>query len=65
MNPSFIAEVSSNHYRDLERCFRFIDEAAAIGCQVVKFEQSVADFVGVPHAVAVSIGTAGNQYQAS
>ncbi len=34
----FIAEVSSNHARDLQRCFRFIDAAAAIGCGAVKFQ---------------------------
>jgi len=36
--PLFIAEVSSNHHRDLERCFRFIDTAAAVGCGAVKFQ---------------------------
>lgn len=34
----FIAEVSSNHHRDVERCIAFIDEAAAIGCAAVKFQ---------------------------
>lgn len=34
----FIAEVSSNHYRDLERCFDFIDCAANVGCHSVKFQ---------------------------
>ena len=38
MQPSFVAEVSSNHHRDLERCLRFIDVSAAIGCQAVKFQ---------------------------
>lgn len=36
--PLFVAEVSSNHHRDLERCFRFIDTAAAVGCGAVKFQ---------------------------
>lgn len=36
--PFFVAEVSSNHHRDLERCFRFIDTAAAVGCGAVKFQ---------------------------
>lgn len=36
--PLFVAEVSSNHHRDLERCFRFIDTAAAVGCDAVKFQ---------------------------
>lgn len=34
----FIAEVSSNHQRDLNRCIEFIDVAAEIGCQAVKFQ---------------------------
>ena len=37
-NCSFIAEVSSNHHRDLDRCLRFIDRAAEIGCGAVKFQ---------------------------
>lgn len=37
-DPIFVAEVSSNHHRDLQRCFRFIDTAAAIGCGAVKFQ---------------------------
>ena len=34
----FIAEVSSNHHRDLERSFEFIDAAASSGCKAVKFQ---------------------------
>ena len=34
----FIAEVSSNHSRDLERSLAFIDCAAEIGCAAVKFQ---------------------------
>ena len=37
-NPKFIAEVSSNHHRDLDRSLRFIDVAAEIGCDAVKFQ---------------------------
>ncbi len=36
--PSFVAEVSSNHQRDLERCLEFIRTAAEIGCDAVKFQ---------------------------
>jgi N-acetylneuraminate synthase len=36
--PSFVAEVSSNHHRDLERCLEFIRTAAKIGCDAVKFQ---------------------------
>jgi sialic acid synthase SpsE len=34
----FIAEVSSNHSRDLERCFEFIQRSADVGCSAVKFQ---------------------------
>jgi len=34
----FIAEVSSNHHRDLARAYEFIDEAARAGCSAVKFQ---------------------------
>jgi sialic acid synthase SpsE len=34
----FIAEISSNHSRDLSRCLEFVDVAAEIGCSVVKFQ---------------------------
>ncbi len=36
--PSFIAEVSSNHNQDLQRCLEFVDVAADIGCDAVKFQ---------------------------
>ncbi|MFB3917617.1 MAG: N-acetylneuraminate synthase family protein [Terriglobales bacterium] len=36
--PRFIAEVSSNHHRDLERAISFVDAAADIGCDGVKFQ---------------------------
>lgn len=38
MTTVFVAEVSSNHNRDLERCLAFIDTAATIGCDAVKFQ---------------------------
>jgi sialic acid synthase SpsE len=34
----FIAEVSSNHHRDLNHSFDFITESAKAGCQAVKFQ---------------------------
>jgi sialic acid synthase SpsE len=37
-SPRFVAEVSSNHHRDLERCLEFIRTAAGIGCDAVKFQ---------------------------
>ncbi len=36
--PSFVAEVSSNHHRDFERCLAFVERSAAIGCDAVKFQ---------------------------
>jgi N-acetylneuraminate synthase len=36
--PKFIAEVSSNHHRDIERSYRFIDAAADAGCHAVKYQ---------------------------
>lgn len=38
VNVAFVAEVSSNHNRDLNRCLQFIDTAAEIGCAAVKFQ---------------------------
>ena len=38
MSVHFVAEVSSNHHQDLDRCFAFIDRSAAIGCAAVKFQ---------------------------
>ena len=37
--PAFVAEVSSNHACELERCLRFVEVAAQIGCSAVKFQQ--------------------------
>ncbi len=36
--PIFIAEVAGNHQQDLKRCFQYIDIAANIGCDAVKFQ---------------------------
>jgi len=38
MNVVFIAEISSNHNRELNRCLSFVDTAAKIGCTAVKFQ---------------------------
>ena len=34
----FIAEVSSNHNKDIDRIYKFIDVAASAGCSSVKFQ---------------------------
>jgi N-acetylneuraminate synthase len=36
--PAFVAEVSSNHNCDLNRCLGLIDAAESIGCESVKFQ---------------------------
>jgi len=38
MYPVFVAEVSSNHNRDLDRALAFVDAAADAGCDAVKFQ---------------------------
>ena len=50
----FIAEVSSNHDRDLERAFAFIDKAAEIGCGAVKFQLFKIDEMFAPEILAQS-----------
>jgi len=34
----FVAEVSSNHSKDIERALEFVDVAASVGCDAVKFQ---------------------------
>jgi sialic acid synthase SpsE len=48
----FVAEVSSNHHRDLDRCLQFIDESAAVGCSAVKFQLFKLDKLFTPEALA-------------
>ena len=38
MKVKFVAEVSSNHNRDLDRSMEFIKTASGIGCHAVKFQ---------------------------
>ncbi len=54
LNTLFIAEVSSNHHRDLDRCLRFIDTAANIGCDGVKFQLFKIDKLFAPEVLARS-----------
>ena len=44
----FIAEVSSNHSRNIDRCIKFIDIAASIGCDSVKFQLFKIDKLFAP-----------------
>jgi sialic acid synthase SpsE len=54
MSVHFCAEVSSNHGRDLERCFAFVDAAAAAGCDSVKFQLFRVDELFAPEILAKS-----------
>ena len=49
MNTKFIAEVSSNHNKDLERCIKFIRTSAAIDCDAVKFQLFKASKIYPPN----------------
>lgn len=53
-HPVFISEVSSNHHRDLGRCFDFIDRSSDIGCWGVKFQLFRIDELFAPEILAKS-----------
>ena len=46
--PVFVAEISSNHHQDLQRCFQFVDVAADIDCSAVKFQLFKIDELFAP-----------------
>ena len=48
MSVKFIAEISSNHNRDLNRAFEFINTAHNIGCDGVKFQLFKIDQLFAP-----------------
>ncbi|RMG34817.1 MAG: N-acetylneuraminic acid synthase [Gammaproteobacteria bacterium] len=50
----FIAEVSSNHQRDLSRALAFIDAAAGAGCDAVKFQLFRIDELFAPEILSRS-----------
>jgi len=52
--PDFIAEISSNHNGDLERCRRMIAEAARVGCRGVKFQYFRIEKLFAPQILRVS-----------
>lgn len=54
MAIEFIAEVSSNHHRDLKRCILFVEEAARIGCTAVKFQLFKIRELFSPEILAIS-----------
>ena len=54
MPVRFIAEVSANHNQDLARCLAFIDRAAEMGCDGVKFQLFRIDELFAPEILALS-----------
>lgn len=52
----FIAEVSSNHHQDLDRCLKFVDCSAKIGCSSVKFQLFKIDELFTPEVLAARPG---------
>ncbi len=50
----FVAEVSSNHAQDLDRALRFVDRAAEIGCDGVKFQLFRIDELFAPEILRQS-----------
>ncbi len=54
MPINFIAEVSSNHSKDLTRSLEFIDAAADIGCDSVKFQLFKVKELFAPEILAKS-----------
>jgi len=53
-SPTFIAEASSNHDRDLSRALAFVDAAADAGCDAVKFQLFKIDRMFAPEILAHS-----------
>jgi len=52
--PTFIAEASSNHGRDLSRALAFVDAAADAGCDAVKFQLFKIDRMFAPEILSQS-----------
>ncbi len=52
MSVHFIAEVSSNHNKDLDRCLKFIDISAEVGCDAVKFQLFKIEELFIPEVVS-------------
>jgi len=52
MNVKFVAEVSTNHNRDIDRCLKFIETAKTIGCDAVKFQLFKINELFAPEALS-------------
>lgn len=51
---AFVAEVSSNHHRDLGRALAFVETASRIGCAAIKFQLFRVDELFAPEILAKS-----------
>ncbi|HTP85409.1 MAG TPA: N-acetylneuraminate synthase family protein [Bryobacteraceae bacterium] len=49
--PLVVAEIGINHEGDLRKALRMIDDAAAAGCECVKFQTHVVDDEMIPNGV--------------
>lgn len=49
--PLVIAEIGINHEGDVEKAIRMIDDAAAVGCECVKFQSHVIEDEMIPNDV--------------
>ena len=56
----FVAEVSSNHNRDLSRCIKFVDTAAELGCHGIKFQLFTVEGLFSPEAVQFQLDQQGS-----
>lgn len=54
MTTRFVAEVSSNHHRDLGRSVAFVETASRLGCAAVKFQLFKVDELFAPELLAKS-----------
>ena len=52
--PIFVAEVSSNHHQDINRCKAFIRASSDIGCDAVKFQLFKIDELFAPEILSKS-----------
>jgi N-acetylneuraminate synthase len=51
---AFVAEVSSNHHRDLDRALAFVETASRLGCAAVKFQLFTIDELFAPEILEKS-----------
>lgn len=56
--PLVIAEIGINHEGDINKAFRMVDDAFAVGCECVKFQSHVIDDEMSPQAKKVVPGNA-------